>query len=200
MRSCLSSVQLREVVSQLMDDEESTTSAMLSLLTNSNACVCSLKRDERGLEEWFAREDKVLLQVDVDKGQDNVSALVVNYAFSCIVQHGFVGVTINTRSVKGMPYREWLHHSFVLVHPSDTQFDEPGEECTVVDAIAGCTLGARTWQWNKWRPDLHRLLSSVTPGKEREDLWSECFHIDSERRALLRDGTIVEGLTVTVKY
>jgi hypothetical protein len=200
MRSFLSTPQLCEIASQLMDDEESTTSAMLSLLTNKEASVCSLKRNERGLEEWFAREDEVMLEVDVTKGQENVAALVVDYAYSCIVQHGFVGVSICTQYSSCKSYREWLHHSFVLVHPSDSQFVTPDDECTVADAIAGCTFGVRIWQWNQWRPKLHKLLSCTTLGKQREDAWSECFCINPERKGSIHDGCSVEGFTVTIKF
>ena len=183
---------------KLMCDEESTTAAMLTLLSNPGRTVLNLKRNTSGMMEWFARENDIVFETLINTNTDLLADTVIDYVESCLHQHGFVAVSLKSVKSDECAYGSWLHHSFVLVLPKCCQKD-PLEECLTVDAYAGATQ-SRTWFWKDWRPSLRKLVGCVEPGKTREKLWIDTFGIPTDKVRFVTDGTSKSGLEVCVFY
>jgi hypothetical protein len=191
--------ELSEIVKTLLNDSTSTAYAMLSLLETNGSTVDHLCT-ESGLLEWFAKEEEVTLQVDVNVNAQYMAGNVIDHVFGHLILRGFVGVSVSTiQPVTEISYSKWLHHDFVLVVPRDASCDVC-KECYVVDAYVGCTGGSRVWKWDDWRSEFNKLLICVKPGSDRESLWAKTFRISKETACNVRDGTSVDGVTVKIFY
>lgn len=122
---------LRGLCRKLSPDEDSTTSAILTLFQNPDLTVDELW--EHGLEQWFGRMDTVELHVTLGTGAmdtDVKRTMVIDIAEAIYRLYGFVGIRFHTTQDTTQPFSHWLHHSFVAV---DCSGDE-GDLNYIVDA------------------------------------------------------------------
>ena len=175
---------LRVMCDRLAPDEESVTSALLTLLANPGATTADLWHGS--LMHMFAREDDV--QLDIIAFDDGSAALAVDVAAACLKDTGHVGIRICAH--EATPYPQWLHHSFVLAR------GRAGDDETVY-MVDGCALRGSVLvrPANAWATRLAHLLRCAVPGPGRAAVWRDFVGCDAAR---MQDGAKLTGTRVRV--
>ena len=195
----ISDTGLAQLCCKCFGDEESTTSAVLTLASNPWLTMDEMWEDH--LDEWFDRQDEVVISVDVPREGVSESRAcladkVVDLADACVRGHGFVGIRLNVGSDGKVQFNAWLHHSFAVVRCVDSRTADQ-VEC-VVDAVAGHRPPSvcHVWDWRRALRDL--LVSDAPPGPSRARAWQRALRIEGSLPLLDASTSTVTRVSVVM--